>query len=57
MSEIVFAVPGVSERVVQAVAARDYAVLQPYIALVALWVTLVLQAARGLRRHLDPRMP
>lgn len=57
VSEIVFAVPGVSERVVQAVAARDYAVLQPYIALVALWVTLVLQAARGLRRHLDPRMP
>lgn len=56
VSEIVFGVPGVSERVVQAVNHRDYAILQPYIALVALWVALVLQGARFLRRALDPRM-
>ncbi|WP_461427471.1 ABC transporter permease [Gymnodinialimonas sp.] len=56
VAEIVFGVPGLSERVVQAVNHRDYAVLQPYIALVALWVALVLQAARLLRHGLDPRL-
>ena len=57
VAEIVFGVPGVSERVVQAVNHRDYAVLQPFIALVALWIALVLQGARILRRTLDPRLP
>lgn len=56
VAEIVFGVPGVSERVVQAVNHRDYAVLQPYIALVALWVAIVLQSARILRHSLDPRL-
>ncbi|WP_193743594.1 ABC transporter permease [Tateyamaria sp. ANG-S1] len=56
VAEIVFAVPGVSERVVQAVNNRDYAILQPYIALVALWVAVVLQAGRALRHALDPRL-
>ncbi len=56
VAEIVFGVPGVSERVVQAVNHRDYAVLQPYIALIALWVALTLQGARLLRRVLDPRL-
>ncbi|MEM1065872.1 MAG: ABC transporter permease [Pseudomonadota bacterium] len=56
VAEIVFGVPGVSERVVQAVGHRDYAILQPYIALVALWVALVLLGARSLRRALDPRL-
>ena len=55
VAEIVFGVPGLSERVVQAVTHRDYAVLQPYIALVALWVASVLQGARLLRHTLDPR--
>ncbi|PID61438.1 MAG: peptide ABC transporter permease [Gammaproteobacteria bacterium] len=57
VAEIVFGVPGLSERVVQAVNHRDYAVLQPYIALVALWVALTLQGARLLRLTLDPRPP
>ncbi|MCY4169391.1 MAG: ABC transporter permease [Rhodobacter sp.] len=56
VAEIVFGVPGVSERVVQAVNHRDYAVLQPYVALVALWVALILQTARVLRYSLDPRL-
>ncbi|MEM9341825.1 MAG: ABC transporter permease [Pseudomonadota bacterium] len=56
VAEIVFGVPGVSERVVQAVNHRDYAILQPYIALVALWVAFVLQIARMLRHALDPRL-
>lgn len=56
VAEIVFGVPGVSERIVQAVDARDYAVLQPYVALVALWIILTLQAAAIMRRALDPRL-
>lgn len=56
VAEIVFGVPGVSERVVQAVSHRDYAILQPYVALVALWVALVLQGARIVRHRLDPRL-
>lgn len=57
VAEIVFGVPGLSERIVQAVANRDYAVIQPYVALVALWVICLLQGARVLRRALDPRIP
>ncbi|MEM6932006.1 MAG: ABC transporter permease [Pseudomonadota bacterium] len=56
VAEIVFGVPGVSERVVQAVSNRDYAILQPYIALIALWVALTLQGARLVRHALDPRL-
>lgn len=56
VAEIVFGVPGVSERVVQAVAHRDYAVLQPFVALVALWIVFVLTCARLIRRALDPRI-
>ena len=56
VAEIVFGVPGLSERVVAAVSARDYPVLQPYIALVALWITLALYGTTLLRRFLDPRL-
>lgn len=57
VAEIVFGVPGLSERVVQAVTHRDYAVLQAYVALVALWMAAVLQASAATRRALDPRLP
>ena len=57
VAEIVFGVPGLSERVVRAIAHRDYAVLQTYVALVALWIVCILQGARLLRRTLDPRLP
>lgn len=56
VAEIVFGVPGLSERVVAAVAERDYPVLQPYIALVALWLVLGLRLTAVLRRALDPRV-
>ena len=56
VAEIVFSVPGLSERVVQAIAHRDYAVLQAYVALLALWIVFVLQCARRLRWALDPRL-
>lgn len=56
VAEIVFGIPGLSERVVEAVAARDYPVLQAYIALVALWIILGLYLCALLRRTLDPRL-
>lgn len=55
IAEIVFAVPGLSERLIQAVTSRDYAIIQPYVALVALWVILVMQSGQTLSRALDPR--
>ncbi len=56
VAEIVFGVPGLSERVVAAVADRDYPVIQPYIALVALWLVIGLRLTTVLRRALDPRV-
>ncbi|MEO0382724.1 MAG: ABC transporter permease [Pseudomonadota bacterium] len=56
VAEIVFGVPGLSERVIAAVAARDYPVLQPYIALIALWIVLALHLTASIRRTLDPRL-
>lgn len=55
VAEIVFGIPGLSERVVAAVSARDYPVLQAYIALVALWIVFGLYLCSVLRRVLDPR--
>lgn len=55
IAEIVFGVPGLSERIVEAVSARDYPVLQSYVALVALWIILGLHLCALLRRTLDPR--
>ncbi|MEM6849896.1 MAG: ABC transporter permease, partial [Pseudomonadota bacterium] len=56
IAEIVFGVPGLSERVIQAVAARDYPVLQAYVALVAVWIIIGLQLCAAARRSLDPRL-
>ena len=56
IAEIVFSVPGISERVIQAIAARDYPVLQAYVALVALWIVIGLKGAALARRLMDPRL-
>ncbi|MGJ3264179.1 MAG: ABC transporter permease [Salinarimonas sp.] len=56
VAEIVFAVPGLSERVVAAVASRDYALLQAYVALVAFWLLAIHALAALARRRLDPRL-
>jgi peptide/nickel transport system permease protein len=56
IAEIVFAIPGLSEYVVRAVSARDYAVLQAFIAIVALWLLLLQRLAAFGRRALDPRL-
>jgi peptide/nickel transport system permease protein len=53
--EIVFAVPGVSQLVVESVNARDYAVLQVFVMLVATGMVVVHAAAEIARRQLDPR--
>lgn len=55
VAEVVFAVPGVSTTLLDAVAERDYGALQAAIAVIALWIVVVLTAARALRRRLDPR--
>lgn len=56
VSEVVFAVPGLSERLIAAVTTRDYPVLQSYLAIIAFWIVIGLQLAGALRRHLDPRL-
>lgn len=56
VAEIVFGVPGLSERVIDAVAHRDYPILQAYVALVALWIIVGLRLGTLLRRTLDPRL-
>ncbi len=55
VAEIVFGTPGLSERLVQAVAARDYPVLQAYVALIAAIMLVARAAARRMRTRLDPR--
>ena len=56
VAEVVFGIPGLSDAVVDAVGARDYTVLQAYIALVALWIVATYELARAARRRLDPRL-
>lgn len=56
VAEIVFGTPGLSERVVAAVAGRDYPVLQAYAALTAGLVLSARAAARLLAGRLDPRL-
>lgn len=55
VAEIVFGTPGLSERVVTAVGARDYPVLQAYAALTAAMLLAARLSARILAARLDPR--
>lgn len=55
VAEIVFGTPGLSERVVAAVAGRDYPVLQAYAAFTAATVLVARLAAGLLADRLDPR--
>jgi len=56
VAEIVFGTPGLSERVVAAVAGRDYPVLQAYAALTAGLVLVARTCARLSADRLDPRL-
>jgi peptide/nickel transport system permease protein len=55
VTEVVFATPGLGVWVVEAVAARDHAVLQVYLALVLGWMAAAHGLVRLARRRLDPR--
>ena len=55
VAEVVFSVPGLSARLLDAVATRDYGLLQASVAMIALWIVVVLSAARTLRRRLEVR--
>lgn len=53
--EIVFGIPGISQLVVDSVGARDHAVLQVFVMLVAIAMVVVHAAVDLLRGRLDPR--
>jgi peptide/nickel transport system permease protein len=53
--EVVFALPGISQFLVQSVAARDYFVLQAYVVVIAAWMLVVNLVVTALLRLLDPR--
>ncbi len=53
--EVVFAVPGVSQYLVDSIAMRDFFVLQAYIVCMAVWMLLIHAGVAVLRRMLDPR--
>jgi len=55
ITELVFAVPGLSALVVEAIAARDYVTLQAYLICVVVWMLAVHAVVSLLRRRLDPR--
>lgn len=54
VTEVVFGLPGISQFLVDAIAARDYAVLQAYVVVVAAWMLAVHLMAEAARRVLDP---
>lgn len=55
--EVLFGLPGISQFLVDSVAARDYFVLQAYVMIVAAWLLLLNAAVAKLVAYLDPRLP
>jgi peptide/nickel transport system permease protein len=53
--EVLFGLPGVSQFLVESIAARDYFVLQAYVMIVAVWLLLVNAVVQALAIRLDPR--
>jgi ABC-type dipeptide/oligopeptide/nickel transport system permease component len=56
VTEVVFALPGVSLFLVQSVGARDYFVLQAYVVTVGAWMLLVRLGIEATLRQLEPRL-
>lgn len=52
--EVLFGLPGISQFLVQSIAARDHMVLQAYVMVVAAWMLLVNAALELAMRRLDP---
>jgi peptide/nickel transport system permease protein len=56
VAEIVFALNGIGQFLVQSVSARDYFVLQAYVVVVAAWMVLVRFGIEASLRLLEPRL-
>ena len=54
--EILFGLPGISQFLVQSIAARDQMVLQAYVMVVAMWMLVMNGGAYLAMRFLDPRL-
>ncbi len=54
--EILFGLPGISQFLVQSIAARDQMVLQAYVMVVAIWMLVMNCGAYLAMRFLDPRL-
>lgn len=54
--EILFGLPGISQFLVQSIAARDQMVLQAYVMVIAIWMLVMNAGARFAMRLLDPRL-
>nr|WP_304655211.1 ABC transporter permease [Neorhizobium galegae] len=54
--EILFGLPGISQFLVQSIAARDQMVLQAYVMVVAVWMLVLNASANLAMRLLDPRL-
>jgi peptide/nickel transport system permease protein len=53
--EVLFGLPGISQFLVESVAARDYFVLQAYVMIVAVWLLALNAGVELLAGWLDPR--
>ncbi|MCC7049710.1 MAG: ABC transporter permease [Alphaproteobacteria bacterium] len=56
VTEVVFALPGVSLFLVQSIGARDYFVLQAYLVAIGVWMLLARTAIEAALRGLEPRL-
>lgn len=54
--EILFAIPGISQFLIQSIAARDYYVLQAYVMLIAAWMAIMNASFNLALEWLDPRI-
>lgn len=57
VTEVLFGAPGVSAWLVESIGHRDYAVLQGYILVIAVWLLLVHAVADVALGRIDPRRP
>lgn len=55
-TEILFGLPGISQFLVQSIAARDQMVLQAYVMVIAIWMLVMNGGAHLAMRLLDPRL-
>ncbi|WP_421363115.1 ABC transporter permease subunit [Agrobacterium rosae] len=54
--EILFGLPGISQFLVQSIAARDQMVLQAYVMVIAIWMLMMNGGAHLAMQLLDPRL-